>query len=202
MPELLNLKISDGFLSVWDLQENDQFFTGSINSDVLLRLQSSFLVKHRFVQKAAAHYILHCYNDQLVLDNFNRKPQVNHGSISISHCHDRIAVYYSRSLKVGIDLEIHASKVLKIRHKFLNSAELNWCGDDVQRCLFLWAVKESLFKKYGGRTSFFADTIHVHPFEMNFPAKIKADVLTDNGTVQDILYGLNLDNYVLVYTAE
>ena len=66
-------------------------------------------------------------------------------NISISHSRDFVAVIISNSYFPGVDIERISERVSKIKHKFLNSQELNWCNG-IKKLTICWSAKESVFK--------------------------------------------------------
>ncbi len=67
--------------------------------------------------------------------------------ISISHSYPFAALAISQK-RVGIDMERIQPKIVRVKHKFLNDAELSWTEteDEVELLTVIWAVKEALYK--------------------------------------------------------
>jgi len=66
-------------------------------------------------------------------------------NISISHSHDFVAVIISNNYFPGVDIEKISERVSRIKHKFLNTEELDWCTD-IEKQTICWSAKESVFK--------------------------------------------------------
>src|ERR1041384_6584303 len=64
--------------------------------------------------------------------------------ISISHSHDRLAIAVNKNESTGIDIELLRDKVRNIAHKFLNPAEAEYAGTNVEKLIQIWAAKEAL----------------------------------------------------------
>ena len=87
--------------------------------------------------------------------------------VSISHSHGILAVITNAREETGVDVELVRDKVVAIRHKFLNSNELTFAGEDVEKLITLWAAKEAMYKAYGLRQLDFRRDLAVLPFEGN-----------------------------------
>lgn len=192
--------MGDGFLCLWDMQEPVSFFAGSLEPLLTKTLYEQFGSGKRYREKLAAHFILQQFDRSVILDNTNRKPEVNHGHVSVSHTLNNIAVMYNHRIPVGVDIESTGARVLKIRHKFLNAAELVFCGDDIMRCLVCWAAKESVFKHKGRDTGFFNTNIHIMPFTVapNFTIEAKVTVLGEPCEMELVCELFN--GFIMVYT--
>ncbi len=74
-----------------------------------------------------------------------------HNPISFSNCKTAVAMI-SHSQEIGIDLEEHDERTLRIRDRFLHENERKWMtiSDLNNKEALIWGVKESLFKAIGG----------------------------------------------------
>lgn len=80
----------------------------------------------------------------------DKKPFIEKGNVSLSHCSEGVAAVYSANLEVGIDIETKRSQVLRIATKFTTKEEtalISTNEADALQCV--WGIKESLFKLYG-----------------------------------------------------
>jgi phosphopantetheinyl transferase len=95
-----------------------------------------------------------------------RKPLLKNRSehISISHSKDKLAIIVNTEQNTGIDIEQMRDKVIAIKHKFLNTHELAFAGDDVSRLLTYWAAKEAMYKVYGLKELEFIKHLFVEDF--------------------------------------
>lgn len=105
-------------------------------------------------EKAGTHYLLTALlgNADFVLDYTpQNKPYLknNTTNVSISHSHDKLAIILNQNSAAGVDIEMIRDKVLKIRHKFLNSRETVFAGSDLEKLISIWAAKEAMYKAYG-----------------------------------------------------
>lgn len=77
----------------------------------------------------------------------HRKPFIiNHAAnISISHSKNFVAIIISAQYFPGIDVEHISSRIEKVKHKFLCSAELEWCKQ-LSQLTACWCAKEAVFK--------------------------------------------------------
>lgn len=130
----------------------------------------------------------------------NGKPFLDEGYLSMSHTRHFFAWYFSPQNEVGIDIEEHSPRVMRIRHKFLNEDEKAFCTGDVLKNLVVWCSKESIFKKFGDQTTYFRENIHVLPFHPVNNFEISARVTTQNNVVEQNLYCELIHDLVMVYT--
>lgn len=201
MPEIFQLNSTDGFISVWQLDEDLSFFENQINNSIAVEIKKLFDNEKRQKEKIAPHFILHCFDPSVTLTNFNRKPEASNGYISVSHSQQLLAVYFSLKSACGIDIEHLGSRILRIKHKFMNQTELHYCGENIHKCLVVWAAKEALFKKYGGDTAFFAEKIAVNAFEIHgHEFKIGVDFEFNSIERHQIMNCVMFKEFVMVYT--
>jgi phosphopantetheinyl transferase len=119
--------------------------------------------------------------------------------ISISHSRNFVAVMLHTHRNVGIDIECHSEKILKIYKRFLNQQEQFFFGSiyDKNQLLLLWSAKEVLYKIIGKTAVDFASQLEILPFEMETAGKIAARHLP-TGTKYELYYQ-NTPDFVLVY---
>ena len=116
--------------------------------------------------------------------------------ISISHSYPMVACAIHPSAPCGIDIEAIRPQLAKIKHKFLNSRELQYCGNDLDRLCMHWSTKEALYKIHGRKSLIFAEQLEVSQVTAE---KIEAQILL-KGKVEN--YILNYEyflEYFLVY---
>jgi phosphopantetheinyl transferase len=98
--------------------------------------------------------------------------------ISVSHSHNLLAVIIDDK-ETGIDIELIKPNVLRIKHKFMNDAELKAIekGHKEEELTLYWCVKESLYKLYGKKKLSFKENLMVEPFEYLGKGNIRADII-------------------------
>lgn len=119
--------------------------------------------------------------------------------ISVSHSHDMLAIIINDYEATGIDIELVRNKVLKIKHKFLTSQELQDAGDNVEKLLIYWAAKETLYKIYGLKEVDFIENLFVNPFHKHNLGTLIGHIKLPLFNHKFILNYQLLENYVLVY---
>ncbi len=95
------------------------------------------------------------------------------GSISISHCKNLYALYYSDTKEpIGVDVERLNPNLKKIKDRFLNTVELQNFNELTDELLHLiWCAKEAVFKYYDGDFAEYLKSITV--LEINPEGQIK-----------------------------
>ena len=193
---------------VWKITETyDQLF-----SEVVLNMknrerlngmkselhQRGFLSVRKLLQEAG-------YNDlELYYDEFGKPHLKDDKYISITHSHEFSAIIISNR-PVGIDVELHREKIIRIADKFITSEVKYLSIDDIneyiQKLTVIWGAKEAIFKIQNEKGISFKDHIQVLPFELN---EIKTTSKLNFGNLQkefDIYYEA-VENFGLVYAFE
>ena len=116
--------------------------------------------------------------------------------ISISHSHDLLAIVVNAREETGVDIELIREKVLRIRHKFLNDAERQFAGNDLEKLITLWAAKESMYKVYGRKKLDFCSHLHVDPFEGD---DLQGKLEAGSSHKRYLMRRERLNGYILVY---
>ncbi|MBC7902182.1 MAG: 4'-phosphopantetheinyl transferase superfamily protein [Gemmatimonadaceae bacterium] len=147
-------------LGVWHIREDDEFFLANVP------LKRGVTHPHKRLQHLAGRFLLPYLFDDFPLSEIliadTRKPflEKEQYHFSISHCGDYAAAIVSRYERVGIDIEMPAEKITRIREKFLGSHEKEIFHDaDMTTLTLLWSAKESVFKWYGIGGVDFSDNI-------------------------------------------
>ena len=98
----------------------------------------------------------------------DKKPFIEKGNVSLSHCSQGVAAVYSANLEVGIDIETKRSQILRIAPKFTTKEEaalISTNEADALQCV--WGIKESLFKLYGHGDVDFKKHLTITSFHWN-----------------------------------
>lgn len=156
-------------LAIWKIEEAEQYFIDTVP------VQQSITHPHKRLQHLAGRYLLRYlfpdfpYEEILIADT--RKPYLANEKyhFSISHCGDYAAAIVSKTLRVGIDIELYTERVHKIKHKYLHPIELqfvNTIATDQQTKLLtlLWSAKEAMFKWWGNGDVDFSEVMQLQPF--------------------------------------
>lgn len=69
--------------------------------------------------------------------------------VSLTHCQGYAAAALSLQGPVGIDMEGHSSRLLRIAPRIFSEQELAQCGQDVEALTRYWCAKEALYKFQG-----------------------------------------------------
>ncbi len=120
--------------------------------------------KQEFLWSRAA---LHCAGTDLKhIEYQGKKPVLNNGHVSLSHCKKGVAAAFSEQLEVGIDIETKRENLTRIAQKFTTEEELTRFDCERHTALqFIWGIKESLFKLYGYGSVDFKEHLEITAFE-------------------------------------
>ncbi|MFZ9301212.1 MAG: 4'-phosphopantetheinyl transferase family protein [Chitinophagaceae bacterium] len=150
-------------LGIWSIEEDEDFFLeyASIQRDI------SHPQKRK--QHLAGRYLLNVLSPGFPLAEVKiaetRKPFLPEDlfHFSISHADNYAAAVVSKSERVGVDVEIYTSRVMKVLHKFLTDQEKALLSTLVAAPYvletLLWSVKESVFKWNGSTNVDFKEHI-------------------------------------------
>jgi hypothetical protein len=156
MPVILKKNIDDQTtIGIWQIDEEESFFLDKISLSASETLQLQQIKGKRRLHWLCSRYLLHlltkedlrlnCLKDQYgkpYLEGLDKH-------ISFSHSDDLVAVALS-NVHVGIDIQKAVEKIVRIRHKFINSHEDSYVDvDQLPRLHIIWGAKESVFKAYG-----------------------------------------------------
>lgn len=183
---------------------NTRIITPTITIGILdLKKFSAYqpIVQKRELEKAGVQFLLsHLLNTTCFELNYypTNKPFLKGRPeyISISHSHNKLAIIINQLDDTGIDIELIRDKVLGVRHKFLNEAELAAANDNVDTLITYWAAKEALYKTYGLKEIDFKKNLMITKY--NNPTII-GSIKTTGFTKQYQLIAENLEEYKMVY---
>ena len=121
--------------------------------------------------------------------------------ISISHCHDYVAIIISNSPAIGIDIQKIDNKILRIRNRFVNDEDKKIIDfENIKHLTLLWCVKESLYKINGDPKVFFKEHMKLEHWYNQASSQLKASINLDLYRRKHQFKFEILENYVLVYT--
>jgi 4'-phosphopantetheinyl transferase len=188
-------------LLVWKLEETESELRNSLqlsreSENRLMKMKSeahrkSFLGIRRLLKISG-------YEDKSLYYDDQGKPFLSDGThISISHSGQYCCILSSSKFEVGVDIECHQQKILRIASRFCNSAEalLLKRNDDIEGLTLIWGFKECVYKILNQKGISFKEEIRV----LSFPEKDSLGAgKTLNGSFA--FEHLLIDNYSLVLT--
>lgn len=127
------------------------------------------------------------------------KPHLNNGwHISISHSNEFVAINLNKDIHCGIDIEKITPKVERIKHKFLNSTDLQNVTALDQLTLY-WGAKEALYKYFGKKEVLFIENLFIHDLSERSSSFLGSIKLTDFHKELSMTWE-KIEDYILVYT--
>lgn len=105
-----------------------------------------------------------------------------------------------RNQAVGIDIEKPSSKLLRVKHKFINSIEEGQTQEDLHKLCVHWATKESLYKLYGRKQLSLKQNIIIRTPNSIPDQPIEADIILDNHQYSFQLNAFFWDGFYIVYS--
>ena len=107
-------------------------------------------------------------------------------SLSLSHTTGMAAAILSEAPATGLDLEPVKPAILRIKQKFLSSAEQENVQENAQLATLYWSIKETIYKLHGKRKLLFKEHMLVQPFTPNSKGGTAFATLIADG--QEITY--------------
>ena len=132
------------------------------------------------------------------------RPSINSKlNISISHSKEVTGIVLSNSSKMGIDIQIIESKILKIKNKFLNDFERSNTEykSDIDYLIMIWTAKESIYKALGIKGISFSENIVINRV-IEKEKKGEGYYINGNEKTKFNLNFFYLDNYTICYAFE
>lgn len=154
LPLKRHWKISNTDIYVFEtenvLKLNEEVEAIKIKYNTGLSKISSETKRNEYIASRVLHH--YCFNHQ---SNIEYKDSAPHFcktySLSISHSKGHIALAYSQTHRIGIDLELESSRIERIAHKILHPEEdvIKNTLSEIERLKYLnkiWTTKEACYK--------------------------------------------------------
>jgi 4'-phosphopantetheinyl transferase len=142
---------------------------------------------------------------EIVYDEFG-KPHLNGTKkhVSISHTKQFVAVAVHENKNIGIDIEIVAPRIEKIKHKFLSEKENEWANENysLEKLFIIWGAKESVYKIYSEGGIDFKKMLEVNSFPYSTKGTTILELKKNNVTCAYPVWWENLGAIMLVYSME
>jgi 4'-phosphopantetheinyl transferase len=142
------------------------------------------------------------YSDLDVTYDDYGKPHLKDGKyISITHSFIFTGIIISEEVPVGIDIEKHREKILKIAHKFTPIEEYNTIANHealVSKLTIVWGAKESLYKIYGKKKLRFLHHIYIEDFSF-IDTKTTGVIKYDGYVSTHNIHFLEFEGFACVY---
>lgn len=200
MPLLKILKIHEGQIGIWKIDENEfisnQFksTTSEYHPNV-----SSYKSKHKKMQVLCARLLAQkLLPDHQLLKNKFGKPYLNPNTLSISISNDQdLVAMIVNSEKCGIDIQTPKRKIFNIKKKFINKDDFSYDGNN-EDLLWTWCAKESMYKIFGIPEIFFKDHLKIKVINEN---TLYGECVHEKYFFSCQLNKLKINNHFLVYTS-
>jgi 4'-phosphopantetheinyl transferase len=199
---LSSKSIQDYKVAVWRVSESEEDLHQNLNlsESSKKRLSSMKSETHRkcFL---AVRQLLKTYQieDAEVQYMQSGRPFLKNGtSISISHTGSYVAIALGFNVQVGVDIEQHREKILKIASRFTGEgavATLENTADRIEKLTAIWGAKESIYKILDRVGLSFKESIKIDDFTLE---SHHSSAWVDNDRFHFTFE--TFDNHTLVYT--
>lgn len=203
----LLFKHTEPLLGVWKIVESSEELLSmlELQSEYLPLLQYIKTEKRRQEWLASRVLLKELAGEELQIAYHDDGAPYLPGSsltLSISHTNGYAAILLQKQGLAGIDIEYYSSRILKIRRRFMSSAEDASVSDthEIERLLIHWCAKEALFKMIRQRDVDFIEHLHINPFTYSHSGEISVYETRTPGCQSYILKYIVFPDFILVYS--
>lgn len=199
---LSSKSIQDYKVAVWRVSESEEDLYQNLNLSESSKKRLSSM-KSETYRKCflAVRQLLKTYQIEDVEVQYMQsgKPFLKNGtSISISHTGSYVAIALGFNVQVGVDIEQHREKILKIASRFTGEgavATLENTADRIEKLTAIWGAKESIYKILDRVGLSFKESIKIDDFTLE---SHHSSAWVDNDRFHFTFE--TFDNHTLVYT--
>lgn len=140
----------------------------------------------------------------LYYDQYGKPHLTDGNNISITHSYHFTGIIVSQKDQVGIDIEKHRDKIIRIGHKFSTlkvNPELENSIEIVKKLTIIWGAKESLFKIYATHGLSFIQHIYIDDF-VKRDTTTKGIIKYEGRTSEYDITFLEFEGFTCVYAIE
>jgi 4'-phosphopantetheinyl transferase len=195
--------LSDGVVALMEIDRLDDFYLSHLDlTDGDNRELGLIQHSKRRLQWLASRYLLKTTSNQnrtlyLQKSELGKPSFTNHNAhFSISHSREYVALIYSESQKVAIDIEVIQPKIQAIRSKFIHPNDYEQ-GEDILNLTIIWSAKETIYKYFDTR-AIYSFKKHIAIIARNGNS-LKAEVEINNEFIQFELSYKIFEKIVMVW---
>lgn len=209
---LLYYAINEEFGStcIWQMDEENSFYSERLIVDTsIIPDLSGQRLKEWLATRYLARLVDKVPVQEIMKDEYG-KPYTSSGlcHISISHS-KKYAVYASYHDPIGIDLQIEDPRLIKLAPKFTSEEESNILPEKLKsehKYLYIWTIKEAVFKLYGRKKLPYKSSIIIEKSQWkDNHLQTFGRIQRDDQSFEFICNSLNMKDFVCtnaVYVAE
>lgn len=196
----------DCLLGIWEISETRDELLNMLsqeNQEKAHNYLSNIKSKKRELEWLSIRVILQILtnDNKTVKHTPDGQPYLSDNSyqISISHSRDYAVVLLHKHKKVGVDIENHSKRILKIEKRFISDDEYINPNKRVLHLILHWCAKETLYKLMNSTNIIFKEHLHIHPFHVEDKGIISAsETFSTDKTTFEIFYEVN-ENFVITW---
>ncbi len=121
--------------------------------------------------------------------------------VSFSHSRQYAGIIVSKSVEVGLDLELYREGILRIAHKFMRPEEDASLAEEtkIEHITYYWGAKEVMVKITGDRKHNFLTELSVKPFDYSNCVQSTGFISAKNYRKQVCLFFEKKDDLFITY---
>lgn len=175
MPLFRTISVSPSIVvHIWKVEESEEALHNgiSLTKNCEKRMQGMKSVMHRKGFLSIRHLLaIEGYvDDDLYYDDFGKPHLKDNTHISITHSNCFAGIILSKSVEVGIDIEMQREKILRIAHKYTPIEEYSTIANTdalIRKLTIVWGCKEALYKIYAEPGLSFLHHIDINDFSLS-----------------------------------
>ncbi|MGM9804268.1 MAG: 4'-phosphopantetheinyl transferase family protein [Muribaculaceae bacterium] len=141
-------------VAMWHITEDEPQLAAIYRSQCIdANVENVKLAKRRIEMMIEQLLLTHLLGKGAILMHHSNGSPFLKGSItniSISHTNHYVAIACSSTLNIGIDVQTIEQKILRVRNRFLSTAEQEFIADhSLEQNTLAWTAKEALYKAVG-----------------------------------------------------
>jgi phosphopantetheinyl transferase len=165
---------NDGIWGIWEIKEEEDWFFNQWQLSSVEHHHFSKLKGQKRLEYLSSRHLVHVltelenripiHTDNVGKPYFDLNPNLH---LSISHSHGYAAAILSKTIKVGVDIQLIVPQMIKVAKRVFNEKELSFIPKEkeLEMLHVFWGIKEAVFKAYGIGGLDFKEQICIQPFE-------------------------------------
>ncbi len=203
--------VPSAVLGIWEITESletlhQQSSLSAAERSYYTTLKSTMRKKHWLSYRLIVPHILPPPSVSGISYDEYGKPLLENGTgyVSAAHSGKFAALIASKNNNVGLDIEAINPKIVRISHKFLSAAEMEYdfAGKETESLSLIWCAKEALYKLFGKGGLSFARHLQVEPFIYDGQGTVTGKIASEHISRSFSVHYETLEGYMMAYVID